>query len=245
MHLALAALFDVFESLPRCGPGLADQTLRALAACTGRPAAPRVVDLGCGPGPSALALAGAGCEVIAVDQHAPFIDTLQRRAAAAGLRVDARLGDMRAPGLPAGSVDVVWAEGSAYSVGLAEAFAAWRPLVGPGGWLACTELCWRGPDRPAAAQAFFEIEYPAMGEPAQVEALLAAHGWAPRARFWLPDEAWAAYYGPLRAALPGARARHPSPEAQAALDALAAEAALYDAHGSAYGYAFFIAEAVT
>jgi len=45
-----ARLFEVFEGVPRGGPGDPESTRRALVMMTDLPAHPRVLDLGCGPG---------------------------------------------------------------------------------------------------------------------------------------------------------------------------------------------------
>jgi SAM-dependent methyltransferase len=55
----------------------------------------RVLDLGCGPGRHALPLAAAGIDVTAVDTSRELIDTLCRRAAEAGVDVEALVDDMR------------------------------------------------------------------------------------------------------------------------------------------------------
>jgi len=54
-----------------------------------------VLDLGSGPGRHALPLAAAGLDVTAVDTSAELIDELARRAADAGLDVEAVVDDMR------------------------------------------------------------------------------------------------------------------------------------------------------
>lgn len=60
-----------------------------------------VLDLGCGAGRHALALARAGLEVTGVDTSARLIDELLERAEADNLRVDARIDDMRTFDRPA------------------------------------------------------------------------------------------------------------------------------------------------
>lgn len=42
--------FELYESLPRQGPGNRDCAARALALCRDLPLAPGVLDLGCGVG---------------------------------------------------------------------------------------------------------------------------------------------------------------------------------------------------
>ncbi|MCA9547959.1 MAG: hypothetical protein KC613_26320, partial [Myxococcales bacterium] len=130
----------------------------------------------------------------------------------------------------------------AYSVGVPAALAAWRRLLAPAGWLVLSELCWREGARSAEAAAFWQREYPDMGDVTQLEARCAAAGYAVRGGFWLPDDAWAAYYGPLEAAVPAVRARHPQAEAQAALDDIGREIALWRRFGGEFGYRFVVAQ---
>ncbi|WP_240325275.1 hypothetical protein [Amycolatopsis thermalba] len=51
------AFFALFHGLPRQGPGSDATTLRLLELAAPLPERPRVLDLGCGPGRSALLLA--------------------------------------------------------------------------------------------------------------------------------------------------------------------------------------------
>lgn len=60
----------------------------------GVPRRPRALDLACGAGRNALALASHGFDVTAVDASSVALDIMCERAMAAGLRVDARLADL-------------------------------------------------------------------------------------------------------------------------------------------------------
>jgi cyclopropane fatty-acyl-phospholipid synthase-like methyltransferase len=98
------AFFRLFEGLPRQGPGSDACTRAALRRLPELPAAPRVLDLGCGSGRSALVLADAlRTKVIAVDNHQPFLEQLRASARARGLDelIEARCADMAAPEVPA------------------------------------------------------------------------------------------------------------------------------------------------
>jgi SAM-dependent methyltransferase len=107
------ALFRLFERLPRQGPGSDACTREALRRLGALSAAPRVLDLGCGSGRSALVLAQAlRTRVVAVDIHQPFLDALEAAARERALEhlIEARCADMAAPGVAAGSIDLLWSE---------------------------------------------------------------------------------------------------------------------------------------
>jgi SAM-dependent methyltransferase len=62
-----------------------DQEVAALVELLGLGPGDRILDVGCGPGRHALALAGAGFDVVGVDISADFIDLANSAAARAGL----------------------------------------------------------------------------------------------------------------------------------------------------------------
>ena len=113
--------FAVYEALPRQGPGSRACAAQALALCGPQPPRPQVLDLGCGSGAQTLHLAElTDARVLAIDNHAPFVTTLQGQLGPRGLagRVTALVGDMAAPPVGPGTVDLIWSEGAAYFLGL-------------------------------------------------------------------------------------------------------------------------------
>ncbi|MCK6573145.1 class I SAM-dependent methyltransferase [Myxococcota bacterium] len=240
--------YELFESLPRQGPGDFESTRRAFLACRPLPPEPTVLDLGCGAGAQTLHLAAlTPGRIVAVDRHAPNVATLRRRLAEAGLgpRVAPVVGDIARLGLPASAFDLVWSEGALYSVGLPQALPIIASLLRPGGFLAFTEAVWRVPDPPPEARALF-ADYPAMGRVRDVEALVTGAGFTVVDRFLLPDAAWLTdFYTPMEARLADLRAHHArDPASLAALDVLAREPEQHRRHGSAYAYGFFVARRV-
>lgn len=244
--MSLRALFLLHDGLPREAPGSDATTREALRRLGPLPPRPRILDLGCGPGPATLALARAtDGEIDAVDLHAPFVARVAAAAAALGLadRVHARCADFAALDVPPASVDLIWCEGAAYHLGLGEALRRWRPLLRPGGRVALTELAWLvSPDaRPAEAAAFWAAAYPAMTDIAGDLAAIAAAGFAEVDRFVLPDAAWDAYYDPLTARMEDLRASaRTDPELAAVLADTAREVDLRRRFGASYGYVFHL-----
>jgi SAM-dependent methyltransferase len=240
------ALFRLFEGLPRQGPGSDSGTREALARLGALPAAPRVLDLGCGSGRSTLVLAAAlRTRVIAVDNHRPFLDALHAEADRRGLGglIEARCADMAAPGVPLGSIDLLWSEGAVYLLGFERGLRLWRPLLAERAWVAVSECSWLTPDRPADASAFFGEGYPEMAGIDENIGRARAAGFETVDHFTLPAAAWwDEYYAPLEQRMAAL-----APAADPALAAVIAETrqeiALFRRCGDAYGYVFYLMRA--
>ena len=66
-------LVALHQGLSRLGPGSAEYSLKALALCEDLPAAPEVLDVGCGTGAQTLVLASATAgRITATDLIVPF-----------------------------------------------------------------------------------------------------------------------------------------------------------------------------
>ena len=168
------------------------EALRAAAAQPGE----RVIDIGCGCGDTAIALArqvGAAGAVLGVDVSRPMLDVARTRGAAERLpQLDFAEADAAAAPLPSGC-DLLFSRfGMMFFARPAPALAHLRAALRPGGRLVF--VCWRTPrDNPwamaplAAARAALGITPPkpdphapgpfAFADDVRLRALLAEAGW--------------------------------------------------------------------
>ena len=152
----------------------------------------RILDLGCGNGGPTVTLAQhTQGSILAVDNHQPYLDELQRRAAAAGVsaRIRVSLRDMHSLEKSDGPFDLIWSEGSLFVMGWREGLAACHSLLSPGGELAVSELCWLRPDPPADCRRYFDMAYPALADIETNLAVIRACDYEVIGHFTLPESA--------------------------------------------------------
>lgn len=237
--------FDVYEALPRQGPGNRASAEKALRFCTGLPALPAVLDLGCGVGEQTLYLAAlTKGNIIAIDNHAPFIKRLKNKIAEKKIseRVQARVGDMAAPGISPGSIDLIWSEGALYSIGIANALSVCEKMMRPGGYLVFTDAVWRRENPPPEVKQSFDLDYPGMGRAADVLEIIDKAGLEVISHFTLPDEAWwDDFYTPMQHRITELRGKYANDaEAVSVIDQIAREPELHRLYSDYYAYEFFI-----
>lgn len=241
--------FDVQRGLPRQGPGSQDSTLRALAICSGLPAEPVVVDIGCGPGMQTLVLAKAlGGRIVAVDYHQEYLDELKTHAETKQLdeRIEIVAGDMRKLRFPENSFDLVWAEGAAYIMGFDNALMSWRKLLKQQGYVAVSELVWLHADPPRELAQFFSGAYPAMTDIQTNLATIRDSGYEAISHFTLPDsDWWTNYYTPLEDKLASLLRIYADDDAALEVVKMTeTEIEMRRRYAQFYGYEFFVARAV-
>ena len=110
-----------------------------------------VLDLGCGPGHQAAALAARGARVIAIDAND---DLLAAALARAPSGVEFRHGDLRSLDGVDEVADGIWCSfTAAYFPDFAPVLAVWARRLRPGGWIALTEIDDLFGHEPLAARA--------------------------------------------------------------------------------------------
>lgn len=249
----MQAIHDIFDpSLPRLAPGDDQSTRRGLemlygAGLEGTGEKFRVLDIGCGNGAQTLRLAAElGGKVTAVDNHQLYLDELERRAAAQGMadRIETRCEDMKGLDLGGETFDLVWAEGSAFVMGVPDALRAWRSFLKPGGALGFTELTWLEDGAPDECQEFFAAEYPQMADVKSHLATFEECGYEMVGRFTLPESSWwEQFYGPLADRLAWYEAPNDNDETKAILGMVRGEIDVYRRFSRWYGYVFFLLRA--
>ena len=238
--------FEVYEPLPRQGPGNRDCAARALSLCRELPYSPVVLDLGCGAGGQTFDLAElTSGPITAIDSHAPSIERLKEKIATRGLsqRVQAQVGDIAHPEKLPKNSDLLWSEGALYNIGIGNALRVCYGLLRPGGYLAFTDAIWRKESPPAEVKASFDLDYPTMGWLDDVLAAIQNSGFELVGRFTLPDEAWwSNFYTPMEIRIAELRGNYADDiEASAILDQLAEEPQMHRRYSDFYAYEFFVA----
>ncbi|MBM3311418.1 MAG: class I SAM-dependent methyltransferase [Candidatus Aminicenantes bacterium] len=237
--------FAVFDRLPRGGPGSNATTRKAFRRMTGLPARPHILDVGCGPGMQSLELARiSGGRVTAIDIHQPFLDRLTEEASRAGLsdRIAAVNMDMSKLAFSGRRFDLVWAEGSLYSVGFENALRHLRGVLKRGGWLAASEAVLFKAEVPKDVRKFWETEYPDIADVRGCLQRIERAGYSSVSRFRVPKKDWFThFYDPMKVRLDEVRAEYRSvPEALAMFETLESEVESYDKFSDYSGYEFFL-----
>ena len=239
----MAALIALHAGLKRQGPGDDAFSREILRSLPPLPTPPRIADLGCGAGGSALLLADwFQSPVKAVDLSRAFLDDLATGAREHSLDhlITPIEGDMGKLGWPDASIDLLWSEGAAYHLTFAGALGAWRPLLAPGGVAVISELSWFTPTPPAPAWEFWHAGYPTMGSEAENVAHAQAAGYEVLETRRLPAQAWwDNYYGPLLERMEQYQGIS-DPVMASVMVGTSVEIDLFREHSDAYGYTFYV-----
>jgi len=237
--------YQLYEGVERLAPGSKTETCRALQLLPDLPEAPRVLDVGCGNGVQTLALAEqlAG-QIVAVDNHQPFLDNLKTEAEKRSLRAEVRPQKASMLELPfaAQSFDLIWSEGAIYIIGFAEGLKRWKPLLKRGGYLVLTDMVWLQDDPPEEIYNYWQENNPNMPSRQQRLAEARAAGYEVINHFSLSSDSWSEqYYRPLRKRIARLREELAWNEAAEKVFTLTEqEAEMYERFGQWYGYEFIL-----
>jgi ubiquinone/menaquinone biosynthesis C-methylase UbiE len=236
--------FEIFESLPRQGPGDRASTEKAFRMLEGLPDNPRILDVGCGTGGQTLVLAGlTQGEIIALDNHAPFIKILENQIQQAGIEdgVKCVVADMASMDFDDESFDLIWSEGAANLMGVENALKKWKPLLRPNGYLVISELVWFKERVPKEIEDFFKEHYPDMRYYKDIYPMAQQAAYDVVGYFPLPDESWwTDYYTPAEKKIAEMRQKYTDSDAQEIFDVFQLEMDMHRKYAEYYGYGFYI-----
>ncbi|MBM3554754.1 MAG: MerR family transcriptional regulator [Alphaproteobacteria bacterium] len=196
----MAGFFEIFSGLDYWGPGTPEATQRALSVLPFPPK--RILEIGCGNGVATMVLAArTEARITAIDTDKGALARLKKRAAARGFadRIDARNEDMARLSMPKRPYDVIWAEGSAYIIGIDRALRDWPQLLRRDGVLVYSDMVWRAKTPRQGVRRFFAAEYPAMTTVTRRLDQARRAGYRVLAHFDMGQAALDAYYRPLEA----------------------------------------------
>ena len=235
----------MFGGMEKLGPGSEQDTLKVLGMLP-RAVHGVIVDAGCGAGRQTLTLAKRLQTLVhAVDNHEPFLASLAQRAGEAGMGhlIQTHCMDMADIPKKFREIDLLWSEGSAYSIGFPHALKTWRPAVKPGGLAVVSELAWLKDEVPPDVRQFFRAEYPDMRSMEENLAVARAAGYKVLGTHMLGDETWVeGYYDVLEPRAKGLL-KHNDPRVKDFAAAMLEEIRVFNASEGSYGYAFFILQA--
>ncbi len=228
----------VFETLDRWGPGSEQDTLKALAKVPLQPE--RILEMGCGKGIATTLLAAhTSCNITAVDNDEPALARLVERARESGVeeQIKTVCASMIDLSFDETSFDLIWAEGSAYIMGVTKAFKAWQKLLKPQGVLVLSDLVWLSDEPSQEALTFWQQEYPdATTVACRLEQAREA-GYTVIDTFSLSDESWQNYIEPLEARVYALKSTMPE---SVALRDIETELNIYRHHLGEFGYQMFV-----
>jgi SAM-dependent methyltransferase len=174
-----------------------------------------------------------------VDNDEPALARLSERLTDAGLvnRVTTQCASMTDLPFEAASFDVIWAEGSAYIMGVTKAMEQWRRLLKNNGVLVISDLVWHTTSPSTDVQAFWQKEYPDMSTTAVRIEQAEVAGYQVLDSFALSEEAWQAYYVPLQERIETLK---PDMADCAALLDIEKELDIYYQNRNEFGYQIFV-----
>lgn len=235
---------EVFGRVPRAGPGSTASTRRAYGMMSGVPAAPRILDIGCGPGVQTVDLLKiSGGKVVALDFLPLMIERTKAAAAQAGVsdRLEVLERDMAQMDFAPDSFDIIWSEGAIYNLGFENGLKKVKSFVRPGGHVAVSEPVWLKPDPPAPVVALW-TQYPEIDTVENKRTVIERSGYELEGCFVLPPDTWTVdYYDPMEKLLDARSVEWAGcPMGLSVIEDARNEIALYRKYADYYGYAFFV-----
>jgi len=235
---------EIYGNLPRAGPGSLECTRRAFEMMPDVPQAPRILDIGCGPGVQTVDLLNMSAgSVVAVDILPLMIERTKCNAERAHVsdRLEVLEQDMEHLDFPPASFDVVWSEGAIYNLGFERGLRKIKNLVRPGGCVVVSEAVWLKPEPPARVAEFWK-QYPEIDTVKEKLDVIERLGYRTVGHFLLPDSSWTDdYYDPMEKLIAEKSQEWAgNAEALKVIDESRNEIEIFHQYSDYFGYVFFV-----
>ncbi len=246
---------EIHNDLPQQGPGDDECTVKALNVILNHLSKPKqddfhrddfqILDIGCGPGRQSIALAKEiNCKIIAVDNHQPFLDEVNKRASENGLadKIITLNQPMDSLSIEKQGFDVIWSEGAIYIMGFENGLNNWKAFLKPISFIAVTEISWFTDSPNDEVRKFWQDNYPAMKTIDENINIINKSGYSLLESFRLPSSSWIDnYYNPIEKRITGLRLKYKDDhDALVFFDDYYKEIDMFKKYSESYGYVFYI-----
>lgn len=241
--------FELYESLPRQGPGDNESTRKAYSFLENIPLKPSILDIGCGSGMQTMELARiSNGEIIALDNHQEFLDKIIEKAKSEDLGdniscVNESMTDMD---LKPESFDIIWSEGALYFFGFDKGLDQIHTLLKKDGYLVFTEAVLFKENLPDEVHDIWKDEYPDVGNIEKNLKLIKKHHFRIINHFTLPKKSWFThFYDPMKVEIKRLKEKYKdNSSALEIFDISEQEIDIYNRNSDCFGYEFFIAQKI-